>query len=75
MSFKTLCLLKLYVFYLLKNFMSLKKPLTSHILAKLNILFTTTNSFPIINFLFTVYWRLIKCCFILNFEQSNDYKK
>ena len=55
--------------------MSLKKPLTSHILAKLNIFFTTTNSFPIINFLFTVYWRLIKCCFILNFEQSNDYKK
>lgn len=55
--------------------MSLKKPLTSHILAKLNILFTTTNSFTIINFLFTVYWRLIKCCFILNFEQSNDYKK
>lgn len=67
MSFKTLCLLK--------NFMSFKNPLTSHILAKLNILFTTTNSFPIINFLFTVYWRLIKCCFILNFEQSNDYKK
>lgn len=67
MSFKTLCLLK--------NYMSLKNPLTSHILAKLNILFTTTNSFPIINFPFTVYWRLIKCCFILNFEQSNDYKK
>lgn len=66
---------KLYVFYLLKNFMSLKNPLTSHVLAKLNILFTTANSFPTINFSFTVYWRLIKCCFILNFEQSNDYKK
>ena len=42
-----------------KSFLSLKNPLTSHILAKLNILFTTTNSFPIINFSFTVYWRLI----------------
>lgn len=51
MSFKTLCLLK--------NYMSLKNPLTSHILAKLNILFTTANSFSIINFPFTVYWRLI----------------